>query len=110
VIVGEVAGQDAAQVPLTQDARQTLLEICAREGIPAHERDLSLYDVYTADEVFFCSTMVTVMAVTEVDGRRIGSGHRVPMTKRPYEAFLRELTTGPNLTEALVLEAQPRPS
>ena len=89
--------------------RQTLLEVCAREGIPAHERDLSLYDVYTADEVFFCSTMVTVMAVTEVDGRRIGSGRRGPMTKRLYEAFIRELTTGPNLTEALALEASPRP-
>ena len=88
--------------------RQTLLEICAREGIPAHERDLSLYDVYAADEVLFCSTMVTVMAVTEVDGRRIGSGRRGPMTRRLYEAFIRELTTGPNLTEALALEGQPR--
>jgi branched-chain amino acid aminotransferase len=88
--------------------RQTLLEICVREGIPAHERDLSLYDVYAADEVFFCSTMVTVMAVTEVDGRRIGSGRRGPMTRRLYEAFIRELTTGPNLTEALALEGQPR--
>jgi branched-chain amino acid aminotransferase len=84
--------------------RQTLLEICARDGIPAHERDLSLYDVYTADEVFFCSTMVTVMAVTEVDGRRIGSGRRGPLTKRLYEAFIRELTTGPNLIDVLSRE------
>jgi branched-chain amino acid aminotransferase len=89
--------------------RQTLLEICARDGIPAHECDLSLYDVYTADEVFFCSTMVTVMAVTEVDGRRIGSGRRGPMTKRLYEAFIRELTTGPNLIDALSLEGQMLP-
>jgi branched-chain amino acid aminotransferase len=65
-----------------------------------------LYDVYTADEVFFCSTMVTVMAVTEVDGRRIGSGRRGPLTKRLYEAFIRELTTGPNLT--YVLSREPR--
>lgn len=89
--------------------RQTLLEICAREGIRAHERDLALYDVYTADEVFFCSTMVTVMAVTEVDGRRIGSGRRGPMTKRLYEAFIRELTVGDNLTDAMVMEGQTLP-
>jgi hypothetical protein len=30
------------------------------------------------------------------------------MTRRLYEAFIRELTTGPNLTEALALEDQPR--
>ena len=81
--------------------RETLLEICRRESIPAHERDLTLFDVYAADEVFYCSTLVTVMAVTEVDGRRIGDGRRGPMTRRLYEAFIRELTSGPHLTEAL---------
>jgi branched-chain amino acid aminotransferase len=80
--------------------RRTLLEICQAEGIPARETDLTLYDVYTADEVFFCSTMMTVVPVVSVDGRAIGSGTRGPVTKRLYELFMAELTTGRHLTDA----------
>lgn len=78
--------------------RQTIMEISAREGIPVRESQLTLYDLYTADEVFLCSTSVAVLGVAELDGRRIGAGAPGPMTQRLYELFMRELTEGSDLT------------
>ncbi|OGL62509.1 MAG: hypothetical protein A3J27_03850 [Candidatus Tectomicrobia bacterium RIFCSPLOWO2_12_FULL_69_37] len=51
--------------------RRTVLDIAARAGIPAQESDLTLYDLYTADEVFLTSSFSRVHAVAEVDGRSI---------------------------------------
>ena len=39
--------------------RQMILDICAAEGIPATERNLSLTELYTADEVFTSGTKVS---------------------------------------------------
>lgn len=62
--------------------RQMILDICATEGIPATERNLSLAELYTADEVFTSGTMGELTPVLEADGRRIGNGKRGAMTKR----------------------------
>jgi branched-chain amino acid aminotransferase len=62
--------------------RQTVLDLCAREGIPHAERDLSLMEAYRADEVFCTGTMGELAAVTMLDGRRIGDGTPGPMTAR----------------------------
>ena len=51
--------------------RKVVLEIAEREGIPAEEADLTLYDLYTADECFLTSSFSRVHAVAEVDGRPI---------------------------------------
>ena len=79
--------------------RQTLLEICEREGIAVQATDLWPYDLYTADEVFYCSSSVAIVGVVELDGRRIGSGAPGPLTRRLYDLFMRELTEGNDLTE-----------
>jgi branched-chain amino acid aminotransferase len=62
--------------------RGTVLALAPAAGIVASERDLSLTDFYTADEVFCTGTMGEVAGVTEIDGRRIGSGDVGPVTKR----------------------------
>lgn len=62
--------------------RATILEICAAEKIPAREGDLSLEDVYSADEVFCTGTMGELAGVVKVDGRTIGNGEIGQMTKR----------------------------
>ena len=62
--------------------RQMILDIAAAEGIAAAERDLSLTELYTADEVFTTGTMGELTPVLEADGRRIGGGGAGPMTKR----------------------------
>ncbi len=73
--------------------RGAILELCREEGIPAEEVDLSLTDVYRADEVFCTGTMGGVVGVVRVDGRSIGTGVVGPMTRRLselYEALARQ--------------------
>lgn len=62
--------------------RQMILDICAAEGIPAQERNLSLSELYTADEVFTSGTMGELTPVLEADGRVIADGKSGPMTRR----------------------------
>jgi branched-chain amino acid aminotransferase len=71
--------------------RGTVLDLCRANGIPCDERDLSLTDVYRADEVFCTGTMGELAPVREVDGRIIGNGQCGPMTTRLSGLFV-ELT------------------
>jgi branched-chain amino acid aminotransferase len=58
--------------------RATVLEICAAEKIPCTETDLTLDDVYRADEVFCTGTMGELAGVTKVDSHIIGAGKACP--------------------------------
>jgi len=52
--------------------RATVLELCRTHGIKHAERDLSLAEVYRADECFTTGTMGELAWVSRVDGRVIG--------------------------------------
>ncbi|MET0285282.1 MAG: aminotransferase class IV [Polyangiales bacterium] len=61
---------------------------CAREaGIPAREKLLHIGDVYRADELFLTSSIRLVIAVTEVDGQRVGQGEPGPITRKIAETY-----------------------
>jgi len=62
--------------------RATVLDICRAEGVAHEVRDLSLAELYRADEAFCTGTMGELAGVTQVDGRRIGSGAIGPITQR----------------------------
>ncbi len=62
--------------------RRLVLDICAAEGIPAAEKNLSLTEMYTADEVFTSGTMGELTPVLQADGRTIGDGRAGAMTRR----------------------------
>ncbi|TDJ74571.1 MAG: aminotransferase IV [Planctomycetota bacterium] len=67
--------------------RDTVIAICAEEGIPCEERDISLTEVYRADEMFCTGTMGELAGITKVDGRTIGTGEIGPMTRRLSAAY-----------------------
>src|SRR5881394_2569735 len=67
--------------------RAVVLEICRTQAIPHAECDLSLTEIYRADEMFCTGTMGELAAVTKVDGRTIGPGQPGPMTQRLSELF-----------------------
>jgi branched-chain amino acid aminotransferase len=67
--------------------RGTVLALAPAAGLAARERDLSLTDVYVAEEVFCTGTMGEVAGVIEVDGRRIGDGSVGPVTRRIAERY-----------------------
>lgn len=61
--------------------RGNVIRIAEENGIPVHERNFSLTDVYGADEAFVTGTFAGVVPVTQVDGRRLTAG-RGPMVER----------------------------
>lgn len=62
--------------------RGVILQICEKEGIPCAEKNISLAEVWTADEVFTTGTMGELAPVLEIDGRTIGTGEIGPMTRQ----------------------------
>lgn len=69
--------------------RQTVLELVAGAGIPATVRDVSLAEMYAADEVFCTGTMGEIAGVTMIDGRPIGAGDVGPLTTKVAELYQR---------------------
>lgn len=69
--------------------RQTVLELAAGAGIPATVRDVSLAEMYAADEVFCTGTMGEIAGVTMIDGRSIGAGDVGPLTAKVAELYQR---------------------
>ncbi|MCB0581218.1 MAG: aminotransferase class IV [Phaeodactylibacter sp.] len=51
--------------------RALVLDLCRENGIPAREKNLSITEFYTADEVFTTGTMGELTRVSAIDGRRI---------------------------------------
>ena len=71
--------------------RATVIELCDEHGIPCRVCDVSLAEVYRADEVFCTGTMGELAGVTRVDGRVIGDGAIGPRTRQLTELY-RDLT------------------
>ena len=74
--------------------RACVIQLCRELGIPIVEKDLTVVELYTADEVFVTGTAAEVMPVTVINGRPIGDGRPGPITKKLMEEF-RRLTRDP---------------
>ncbi|PIZ04347.1 MAG: branched chain amino acid aminotransferase [Gammaproteobacteria bacterium CG_4_10_14_0_8_um_filter_38_16] len=75
--------------------RRTIIQLAKDQNIPVVEKNITLAELYCADEVFFCGTAAEVLAVTQVDGKKIGSGEMGERTEAMQNAY-REVTTGKN--------------
>ena len=62
--------------------RQMILDIAATEGIPCGEKNLTLSELYTAEEAFTTGTMGELTPILEADGRVIGEGRPGQLTRR----------------------------
>jgi branched-chain amino acid aminotransferase len=51
--------------------RGLIIELCGKNKIPVFERNISIVEFYTADEVFVTGTMGELVSVKEIDGRKI---------------------------------------
>ncbi len=67
--------------------RQTVLDLAQELGIPSRIRDISLSEVYRADEVFCTGTMGEIARISVVDGRAIGCNSSSSIGNRLSEAF-----------------------
>ena len=62
--------------------RAAVLDAAREEGLSQAEKNISLTEVYTADEMFTTGTMGGLAPVLEVDGRVIADGSRGTITLR----------------------------
>jgi len=67
--------------------RQAVLELAAGAGIETADGDLSLTQLYTADEAFVTGTMGGLVPVLAADGRTIGDGQPGPVTAKLTALF-----------------------
>lgn len=62
-------------------------ELCDRAGLPMELRRIVHAEVLAADELLLTSATKEVLAITELDGKPVGSGKPGPIWKRLHEAY-----------------------
>ena len=67
--------------------RNCVVQLAEKASIPVQEVTLQRHDVYTADECFLTGTAAEVIAVVEIDGRKIGAGVPGPITQDLRQRF-----------------------
>ncbi len=73
--------------------RGKIIQVCRQLNIPVREKNFSLFDVYSADEVFITGTFAGVTPVISVDGRDIGQPDDYVIMKKlqtSYQAMIYE--------------------
>jgi branched-chain amino acid aminotransferase len=69
-------------------SRQATIDLARHLQVPFEEKDIDLYDAYTADECFLTSTSLCICGVRSLNGRTFGAG-RVPgpVTQKLIDAY-----------------------
>ena len=85
-------GEELRTPPATDGAlegitRATVLELAGTLGIPAVERTLGRFDLFSADEVFLTGTGAGIVPVRSLDGQTVGEGVPGPICAKIRLAF-----------------------
>jgi len=80
-----VFGDELVTPPLSRGflpgiTRQTVLEIAGAKDMRCRERDISIAELYTADECFLTSSLAEILPVRSVDGNAMRGGTPGPTT------------------------------
>ena len=67
--------------------RKSVFDACTRNGIDWKCQIVPVEMVYTADEVFMCTTAGGVMPITILDGQPIGNGRVGPLTRKIWDTY-----------------------
>ncbi|MEO0474979.1 MAG: branched-chain-amino-acid transaminase [Planctomycetota bacterium] len=78
--------------------RNIVIDLAKQHGIEVVDADLTKHDLYTADEMLLTGTGAEVIAVTEIDKRKIGHGDNEgkpgPLTLKLNQTFRDMLAAG----------------
>ena len=67
--------------------RNLVINLAKEAGLTVEETNLQRYDLYTADECFLTGTGAEVIAVIDIDGRKIGTGKPGSITQDMLKRF-----------------------
>ena len=82
---------------LTGITYDVVLELAAQHGLPTEVRDITDAEVRAADELWLTSSTKEVLAIVELDGRKVDAGKTGPVYARMtgwYQEFKREVMRG----------------
>lgn len=86
VIEGEL--HTPAKNVLMGCSRHIIIEVARQQGIPCHERDLTLWDLYNADEAIMTGTTYGLLPIATVNSVRIGPHAGFgPLSQRLHDGF-----------------------
>ena len=74
--------------------RNTIIELAAKQKIAISQTNMTLFDLYTADEIFLTGTGAEIVPVISLDGRTVGSGRPGAVTMQLLKAFRAFTATG----------------
>jgi branched-chain amino acid aminotransferase len=86
---GKLATPSSAAGILHGITRDRLITLCSDLGLDVAQRDITPFELTTADEVFLVGTKSEILAVGSVSGMKIGNGGAGQMTKKLYQEFSR---------------------
>jgi len=66
---------------------EAVKELAKSLGYEVVEKNITPYELFTADEVFFTGTAAEIVPVREINKRQIGNGKPGPITRRLMEEF-----------------------
>jgi branched-chain amino acid aminotransferase len=67
--------------------RQSVIKICKQLGIELREEPFTHFNLLNADEAFLTGTAAEIIALTELDGQKIGTGVAGEVTLKLLAAF-----------------------
>ncbi|HYC11128.1 MAG TPA: branched-chain-amino-acid transaminase [Nitrososphaerales archaeon] len=84
---GKIATPSSAAGILHGITRARVVKLCSDLGFDVQERDVTPFEVFTADEAFLVGTKSEIVAVGSVGDIRIGSGTAGPVAQRLVKEF-----------------------
>lgn len=64
-----------------------VVELARANGLPLEFKDIPEADVRAADELWVSSSSKEVLAIVELDGKRVGDGHPGPVFRRMFQLY-----------------------
>jgi len=67
--------------------RGAIMEIGTDQGLNVREMNMTLHDLYNADELFVSGSLHGIAPITEIDGRKVGEGKMGPISRKILEQY-----------------------
>ena len=74
--------------------RNTIIDLAAQQKVVIEQTNMTLFDLYNAEEIFLTGTGAEIVPVVSIDGRKVGSGRPGPLTGQLLQAFRSYAATG----------------
>lgn len=84
---GMISTPSAASGILHGITRDRLIRLCSDLGLDVDQRDVTPFELTTADEVFLVGTKSEILAVGSINGAKVGTGGAGPVTRKLCQEF-----------------------